>query len=161
MMLPNDWEIKRCLWISAAFLIAVLALVGLAASGFDIPVLRQIISFIFLTFIPGILILRILKIHHISAIESLLYSVGLSLAFVVFAGLFANFVLPLIGISKPISTFPLLATLSIFILILGAVAYQRDAGYSAEPKATQHKRNPSLFASILAASACYPGSLLS
>ena len=133
-MLPNDWGVKKCLWVSLAFLLASLALTGLAASGFDIPVLRQVVGFIFLTFIPGTLILRILKIHNINAIESLLYSLGLSLAFVMFTGLFANFILPLIGISKPISTFPMMATLVIFTLILGAVAYNRDRDFSAEPK---------------------------
>ena len=36
----------------------MLGLIGLAALGFDIPVLRQIVGFIFLTFVPGILILK-------------------------------------------------------------------------------------------------------
>lgn len=130
----NDWAIKDCLLLSLAVLLANLGLVGLAASGYDIPVLRQIVGFLFLAFIPGVLILRILKIHNISAIESLLYSVGLSLAFVMFTGLFANFALPPIGVSKPISTFPVVATLSVFTLILGAAAYKRDNDFSAEPK---------------------------
>jgi uncharacterized membrane protein len=131
---PNDWEIKDCMRLSLAFLLANLVLIGLAALGFGIPVLRQIVGFIFLTFIPGILILRILRIHNISAIESLVYSVGLSLAFVMFTGLFANFTLPLIGIFNPISVFPLVATVAVFTLILGAVAYARDRSFSAGPR---------------------------
>jgi uncharacterized membrane protein len=131
---PNDWEIKDCLRLSLVVLLVYLGLVGLAALGFDIPVLRQIVGFIFLTFIPGILILRILRIHNISAIESLVYSVGLSLAFVMFTGLFASFILPLIGISKPISVFPLVATVAVFTLILGAVAYVRERSFSAGPR---------------------------
>jgi uncharacterized membrane protein len=134
MYMPSDWEIKKCLGLALAILLANLGLVVLAASGLDIPILRQIVGFIFLTFIPGILILRILKIHNIGAIESLLYSVGLSIAFVMFTGLFANFVLPLIGVSKPISLLPITATLGIFTLILGAVAYKRDRDFAAEPK---------------------------
>lgn len=130
MTLPNNWEIKKCLWVSLAFSLAAVILVGSAALGFDIPVLRQIVGFIFLTFIPGMLILRILRVHNISATESLLYSVGLSIAFVMFAGLFTNFVLPLIGISKPIAALPVVITLAIFTLILGAIAYQRDKGFS-------------------------------
>jgi len=130
MTSPNDWEIKKCLYICLAVLLATLGLVGLAALGFDIPGLRQVIGFIFLSFIPGILILRILKIHSVSIEESLLYSVGLSIAFVYIAGLFANFVLPLMSISKPISTFPVMATLAIFTLILGGVAYKRDRNFS-------------------------------
>lgn len=79
---PSDWDIKKCLWLSLAISLAALGLVGLAAVGFDMPILRQIVGFVFLTFVPGILILRILKSHNIGLIESLLYSVGLSLAFV-------------------------------------------------------------------------------
>jgi len=128
--LLNNLEIKKCLYIVLAILLAMVGLVGLAALGFDIPILRQIVGFIFLSFIPGILILRILKIHNISTVESLVYSVGLSLAFVMFSGVFANFVLPLIGISKPISLLPITATLAIFTLILGGIAYKRDKDFS-------------------------------
>jgi len=127
----NDWGIKKCLCLSLTILLAALGLVGLASLGYNIPVLRQTVGFIFLSFIPGILIIRILKIHNVSTIESLLYSVGLSIAFVMFVGLFANFVLPLIGISKPISLLPIMAILAIFTLILGAVAYKRDKAFSA------------------------------
>jgi len=128
---PNDWEIKKCLGLSLAILLAAAGLIGLASTGFDVPGLRQIVGFIFLTFIPGILILRILKIHNVGIIESLLYSIGLSLAFVIFSGVVANFALPVIGISRPISVFPIMATLTIFTLILMPVAYQRDKGFAA------------------------------
>lgn len=127
---PNDWEIKKCLCISLAVLLAMLGLVGLGALGFDIPGLRQIVGFIFLSFIPGILILKILKVHNIDAVESLLYSVGLSIAFIYFAGLFANFALPLIGISNPISILPTTTTVAIFTLILAGIAYKRDKDFS-------------------------------
>jgi uncharacterized membrane protein len=129
MIPPNDWEIKRCLYLSLATLVAMLGLVGLAGLGFDIPVLRQIIGFAFLTFVPGVLILRILKLHNLGIIESLVYSVGLSLAFVMLSGAFINFVFPFMGISKPISLIPLAATSAVFTLILMAVAYMRDRAF--------------------------------
>ena len=128
---PNDWQIKKWLRLTLAILLAMLGLVGLAALGFDIPILRQIVGFILLSFIPGILILRILKVHNTGIVESLLYSVGLSIAFVYLTGLFVNFALPLMGISKPISMLPITATLAIFTLILGIVAYKRDKDFSA------------------------------
>jgi uncharacterized membrane protein len=131
MIPPNDWEIKNCLWLSLAFLLAMLGLIGVASLGFDIPILRQVIGFIFLTFIPGTLILRILKIHNVGIIESLLYSVGLSLAFLMLSGVFVNFTFPLFGISRPISVFPIVITLTLFTAILMAVAYLRDRRFSA------------------------------
>jgi len=128
-------EIKKCLYIVLAILLAMVGLVGLATLGFDIPVLRQAVGFIFLTFVPGILILRILKVHNISTAESLVYSVGLSLAFVMFLGFFVNMLYPLIGVSKPISLYPVITAITFVILILCAIAYLRDKDFLA-PKQT-------------------------
>ena len=125
----NSWGIKKFIPVVLTILSAMVGLVGLSALGFEIPIVRQIVGFIFLTFVPGILILRIFKVHNISTVESLVYSVGLSLAFIMFTGLFVNFVFPLFGISKPISIFPFTATFTGFILILGAIAYKRDKGF--------------------------------
>lgn len=127
----NNLEIKKCLYLVLAILLAMVGLVALAALGFDIPVLRQIVGFIFLTFVPGILILRILKVHNISTVESLVYSVGLSLAFVMFLGLFMNMFYPLLGVSKPISIQPLIITVTVAVLILCPIAYQRDKDFLA------------------------------
>jgi uncharacterized membrane protein len=129
MNLPNDWQIKKCLALSISLLLAMLGLVGLVGLGFDVPVLRQIIGFIFLTFIPGLLILRILKIHNIGIIESVLYSVGLSLAFVMAVGVVANFALPPLGVSQPIALAPLIVTFTVFFLILCFLAYARDKDF--------------------------------
>lgn len=129
MTSPNDWQIKKCLVLSLSLLLAMLGLVGLALLGFDIPGLRQLSGFLFLTFIPGILILRILRIHNIGIIESLLYSVGLSLAFAMATGVVANFALPPLGISHPIALAPLTATSTAFFLILCFLAYKRDKDF--------------------------------
>ncbi|MDP6576799.1 MAG: DUF2206 domain-containing protein [Dehalococcoidales bacterium] len=127
---PNDWPIKKCLGPSLIILLAILGLTGLAGVGFDVLVLRQMVGFILLTFIPGVLILRILRIHDIGMIESLVYSVGLSLAFVIFCGVVANYTWPMFGVSRPISVFPIMVTLTIFTLILMSVAYQRDKSFA-------------------------------
>lgn len=134
--MPGDWPIRKCLTLSAAIILAVLALVGLASLGFDIPILRQIVGFIFLTFIPGILILRILRIHNIGIVESLAYSVGLSLSFIMFSVASINFILPLMGVSRPISLLPVTATLAVLTLTLMPIAYVRDRGFTrqVEPK---------------------------
>lgn len=122
----NDWEIKRFLKVVLAIQLAVWGVVGLDALGVQIPILRQLISFIYLTFIPGILILRILKLHKLGNIETLLYTVGLSIATLMFTGLFMNTVYPFFGISGPISITPLIITISILVLILCILSYVRD-----------------------------------
>ncbi len=127
---PNDWEIKKCLKFSLSFLLAMLCLLGLAALGLDITVLRQIAGFLFLTFVPGILLLRILKIHNVDLIESLVYSVGLSLAFVMATGVVVNFALPPLGISRPFTLVPLTITFTTFFLVLCFLTYKRDRNFS-------------------------------
>jgi uncharacterized membrane protein len=71
-----DWEIRKFLKVVLVAQLVMLGLVGLSALGFGIPVLTQIVGFIYLTFIPGIIILRILRLHELGSVRTLLYSVG-------------------------------------------------------------------------------------
>ena len=64
----NDWEIKRFLRLVLAIQFAVLGLVALNAVGYGIPVLTQGVGFIYLSFISGVIILRILKLYKLSAV---------------------------------------------------------------------------------------------
>jgi uncharacterized membrane protein len=151
MTSPNDWKTEKCLVVAGSLLLAMLGLIGLASLGFDIPVLRQIVSFAFLTFVPGILILRIIRIHNTGFIENLAYSVGLSLAFIMFSVASINFILPLIGISRPISLLPVTITLAVLTLILMAIAYVRDRDFTlqAEPKPREKIYLPAVLFLIL------------
>jgi len=126
----NDWEIKKFLKVVLVIQFAMWGTIGLDVLGLQISIVGQIISFLYLTFIPGIIILRILRLHKLNSIETLLYSVGLSIAFLMFTGLFMNTVYPLFGISRPLSTTPLIITLSVFVLILCIVSYVRDKNFS-------------------------------
>lgn len=126
----NDWEFGKFLKVIIAIQVAMFALMGLAVLGLNIPGLRQVVGFIYLSFVPGVIILRILKIHRLSTIETLLYSVGLSIVFLMFTGVLMNALYPRIGISRPISTIPLTITMGIIILIMCALAYRRDKDLS-------------------------------
>ena len=126
----NDWKIKKFLKVVLAIQLALWSLIGLDAVGIQIPILRQLIAFIYLTFIPGILILRILKLHKLGNIETLLYSVGLSIATLMFTGLFMDTLYPLFGISGPISVTPLVITISAVVLVLCILSYVRDKEFS-------------------------------
>ena len=126
----NDWEIRKFLTVILTIQLALWGAIGLDAICLQIPILRQFIGFIYLTFIPGILILRILKLHKLGNIETVLYTVGLSIATLMFAGLFMNTVYPLFGISRPISLVPLIITISVVVLILCILSYIRDKDFS-------------------------------
>lgn len=43
---------------------------------FDIPILRQVVCFFYLTFVPGFLVLKVLKLES-KMIDIILFSVGL------------------------------------------------------------------------------------
>lgn len=89
--------------------------------------LRAIFSFVFLTTIPGLLIMLMLKIRKIGFWEYLAYTIGLSIAFLMFAGLSINWILPWLHITdKPLSLIPLLIGFNIILSIFGIIAYVRN-----------------------------------
>lgn len=126
----NDWEIKKFLFFVVLLQLTLLGLIGLDTMGITIPVLREFISFIYLAFIPGVLVLRILRLHKLTNIETLLYTVGLSITTVMFTGFFVNFAYPYLGISGPISLWPMTITLGIVVLMLCLISYLRDRGFA-------------------------------
>jgi uncharacterized membrane protein len=128
----NDWEIRKFLSIVLAVQLALWGLICIEAVGFKVSILRQLVGFIYLTFIPGLLILRVLRLHRLGSVEALLYAVGLSVATLMFIGLFMNTVYPLIGISTSISLEPLIISISVFVSALCVLSYLRDRSF-AEP----------------------------
>ncbi len=105
----------------------LLFLNGLNAIGFEITPARMIIGFIFLTFIPGYLILTLIEKRKLNAVETMLYSVGLSLALLMFTGVLLNQFLPLLGMSKPISFLPLFITLNLAVMLLWFLSFRRTS----------------------------------
>ncbi len=57
---------------------------------FDIPLIRQICGFFFLTILPGLLILQILKLNKTESIENFVIAVGISITFLMLFGLLIN-----------------------------------------------------------------------
>lgn len=114
----NDWPIKPFLITVLSVQIIVWAVIGLDFVGWMVPGIRQPVVILYLLFIPGILILRTLRLHGLSNVETLLYSVGLSAATVMLLGVFINFVYPFMGINAPISLQSLAITTSLFVLSL-------------------------------------------
>jgi uncharacterized membrane protein len=84
---------------------------------FDIPVARQVIPFLYLTFVPGFVIVKILRMGELNGLETVLFSVGLSIAFLMLGGFLINLFGPLIGISQPLSLIPLMIIINSIILI--------------------------------------------
>lgn len=126
----NDWEINKFLKIIVITQLALLTSIGLDCFNIHIPILRQILSVIYLLFLPGMLIMRILKLHKLGSVESLVYAVGLSILTVFFVGLLINMIYPFFGLLKPISLPYLTITMTILMLILSFLSYKQDKNFS-------------------------------
>ncbi len=112
---------KLAIFIIALQIIFVFSVL-LDNSNMTIPLLRQISGFIYLTFIIGFLLLIVvLKITNIELLDLFVYSIGLSFSFLMFLGFIINAFYPYLGITKPITEFPLLVTIFIITLVLSVM----------------------------------------
>jgi uncharacterized membrane protein len=107
-------------------IVFLLFTLGNEAVFFNIPVLRQIAVFIFLTFLPGYLFLRTIRLKNISFIEYSLYSVGMSITILMFSGLLLNFLLPYFGINNPITEFNVLMFVDCLVLFLFVLSLRNN-----------------------------------
>ncbi|MDD5311767.1 MAG: DUF2206 domain-containing protein [Dehalococcoidia bacterium] len=129
MTSPNDWNIKTFSITCISIISADWLSVALHLNGINIPVIHQLLGFVLLSLVPGYIILRILKIHNINVLESLLYASGISIIYVYVVGSLANFILPLLGIVSPISLIPILLSFTSLILPLLFLGYYIDKDF--------------------------------
>jgi len=81
---------------------------------FDIGILRQVLVFTFLAFVPGLVISILVGLNKID----LPYSIGLSLISIMLGGFALNATSSLFGINAPLSTFPILVSLNLLLVLL-------------------------------------------
>ena len=137
----NDWPIRQFNLLVLSVQLALILFLGLSALGIHLTVLQIIVGFVYLTFIPGFLILRIMRVHHINNTEAVLYAVGLSLSFLLLVGLLINSGYPLVGIAQPLSGISLNMSLISVTLILTLICRISDPGYPVK-KATTYESLP-------------------
>lgn len=101
----------------------LLGTIGLDSIGISIPFVRQVIGFIYLTFVPGFIILGLLKFKKLNIIETISFCIGLSLSCLIFFTTLINFCLPLFGILQPMKEDILAISLCIFLTVLFYVYY--------------------------------------
>jgi uncharacterized membrane protein len=107
------------------FIISILSLLAVTVIG-DIPVLRQVFSFMFLMFVPGWLVLSILRLNTLSVSEKFAISIGLSITIIIFTGLIINFLFPIFGYTTPLDTQAVLPTIIFITLILAIINFWRN-----------------------------------
>ena len=107
------------------FIISILLITDLAIL-LNIPFLRQIFGFLFLTILPGLLILQILKLDKLGFTEKFVLSVGLSISFLMFFGLFIDKLYFGLGYSTPLSILSLLISFNIAFIVFAIIAYRTN-----------------------------------
>ncbi len=84
----------------------------------NISVVRQFLCFIYLTLVPGIILVKMFRIRNLDFVEKFLFSIGLSIAFVTFLGLLLNQV--------ELSTLTFLFAMNSVVLFLCVFSYFID-----------------------------------
>jgi uncharacterized membrane protein len=101
----------------------ILACIGIFL---NIPLFRELVVFIYLSLIPGFALLKFFKLKEISFLDTVLFSVGLSIALLFFLGLVVNELFVVLGFQQPLSTIPLTIAIFGFTFGLFVIEYIRD-----------------------------------
>jgi len=123
----NDWDIKNFLIIVVSIQLSIIGLILLSNFQiFNLLIIRVAIGCIYLLYIPGLLLLRIFKLHNLGSVKTTLFSIGLSITTIIGLGFFINTTFPLLGFTHPISIMCFIITLSIAVSFLCYLSYKID-----------------------------------
>ena len=106
----------------------VFGIIGLDKIGIDIPIIREVIVFIYLIFIPGLLILKNLGLEVSTPMKLLLLSITTSVSTLTILSTLENIILSPFY-DKPISEEPLMVTIYGFTIFLTLVCLCRGNQY--------------------------------
>lgn len=125
----NDWNIRSFFIIIFSIYLIYSGSIALNTLGLSLPFLQQVTGFLLLLLVPGLLFLRVLRLHALGSVKTIAYAIGISLAILMFSGYCLNLVYPLFGFTKPLSFPFMLSTFSIIVAFLGLLSYLRDRDY--------------------------------
>jgi uncharacterized membrane protein len=121
----------------------------------DIAIARTVVCFLYLMLVPGIVILRLLRLENLDIAEKALFSAGLSIAFLMFIGLIINEIARL-ALTSPLSLNLLIISINTTVLLMSFIGARRDS-LSMAPT-LQLKHSKSLFLVLLSVSLLLLGS---
>lgn len=91
-----------------------------------IDFLRAVAGFVLVAYIPGVLLLRIMRLHELGDLRTIFLAVGLSLALVMITGVLINFIYPYLGVFAPFSPTSIVPTFHAMLVLLCMASYIRD-----------------------------------
>jgi len=103
--------------------IFVYGIIYLDTLGINLTIIRPLTTVIYFLVIPGFIVLKILNLNKITNLDTILFSVGLSISILMFLGLLTNLMSPVFGFDHPISLIPFINAFTIFLIFLLALCY--------------------------------------
>jgi len=122
----KDWKIKDLILLIITIQIIYFLLIFFDNIGIHIPIIVEVTGFFIVLFIPGTLMLRLLNLDIKSYGQILLYTVGMSVFFLMLIGFLMNTLYPLMGFNKPLSSESIIVTITIFIFSFSLICYLVD-----------------------------------
>jgi len=110
-----------CIFLQISFIGWVFLDISNALQYFMFPLIL-----IYLIFLPGYLIMKLINFEDISFVHKLLFSVALSLLFIMLIGLCINLILPYLGYERPLNKINLSLSFSIFISIMIILLWEKS-----------------------------------
>ena len=110
----------------------------------DFPIVRQVVGIAYLIFVPGLIFIRLIKLDELGTLESIVFAVGFSVAFLMLSGLIINQFGYVVGLSFPLSTLPLSLFINTVIIVGAAVAHLRQGKIKKADSIPNSIFNPSL-----------------
>ncbi|MCW4010405.1 MAG: DUF2206 domain-containing protein [Candidatus Bathyarchaeota archaeon] len=127
-----------------AITIILIQLLVILSIVFNLPILRAVMSFCYLAFIPGFLLLTLIVKEELNWEITSAFSVALSLLLVMATGLLVNTLFSLLSIPRPLTLFPLVGATTIITLSMFTAALLRDRGKLEPEKSPSPFRNPKI-----------------
>lgn len=122
-----EWEIHDLLAVVVTLLTIYFVCIFTEMLGLELNIIKNFVSFFIILFIPGILFLRIIKFDSLeNNLETVLYSLGLSLVILMTLGFAMNVLYPFVGINNPLSGGIFITTLNVLIMLMCFVVYLLD-----------------------------------
>lgn len=121
-----EWEVDSLLKLVVVLLTIYFFLLFLDEAGRPLELLQVMVSLIIILFIPGTLFLRLLKWEYReSSMEVLLYTLGISVAIILFLGFMLDLVLGFMGVIRTLTPGSFNTALVILILIMSYLIYRQ------------------------------------
>lgn len=129
----NDWKFSRFAALVLTLQAIVLLLIFLDGYGLVPLYLRGLVTFLFYSYVPGLVLLRVLRVHRLGAVLNTILSVAASVAIMMFVGFAINYIYLELNGSLPFTLTIVAISQVITLFLLLSLAFVIDRHCTHEP----------------------------